>query len=297
MTIRSACAGSGRPERASTPGRQAARPRARGDLLAVLPLRDIVVFPHMIVPLFVGREKSVRALEAVMKDDKQILLVAQKNAAQDDPSADDIYRVGTVSTILQLLKLPDGTVKVLVEGGRRAKITGFKETDSYFEAFVEAMPDPGDRCQGAGSAGPHGGLAVRAVHQAEQEDRARGAGLAQPDRGAVEARRHGGQPPQPEDRREAGTAGDRQGRRAAGARVRTHGVRDRRAAGGEAHPQPREAADGEDPARVLPERAAQGDPEGAWRGRGRQGRERRTRGPASRRPSCRRKRARRPCRS
>jgi ATP-dependent Lon protease len=114
---------------------------ARGDLLAVLPLRDIVVFPHMIVPLFVGREKSVRALEAVMKDDKQILLVAQKNAAQDDPSADDIYRVGTVSTILQLLKLPDGTVKVLVEGGKRAKIVGFKETDSYFEAFVEPMPD------------------------------------------------------------------------------------------------------------------------------------------------------------
>jgi ATP-dependent Lon protease len=116
---------------------------ASGDVLAVLPLRDIVVFPHMIVPLFVGREKSVRALEAVMKEDKQILLVAQKNAAQDDPSADDIYRVGTVSTILQLLKLPDGTVKVLVEGGKRAKITGFRDTDSYFEAFVEAMPDQG----------------------------------------------------------------------------------------------------------------------------------------------------------
>ncbi len=114
---------------------------ARADLLAVLPLRDIVVFPHMIVPLFVGREKSVRALEAVMKDDKQILLVAQKNATQDDPSADDIYRVGTVSTILQLLKLPDGTVKVLVEGGRRAKIAGFKETENFFEAFVEEMPD------------------------------------------------------------------------------------------------------------------------------------------------------------
>src|SRR6516162_4500561 len=111
--------------------------------LAVLPLRDIVVFPHMIVPLFVGREKSVRALEAVMKEDKQILLVAQKNAAQDDPSVEDIYRIGTVSTILQLLKLPDGTVKVLVEGGKRAKITGFKDTDSYFEAFVEAVPDQG----------------------------------------------------------------------------------------------------------------------------------------------------------
>jgi ATP-dependent Lon protease len=112
-----------------------------GELLPVLPLRDIVVFPHMIVPLFVGREKSVRALEAVMKEDKQILLVAQKNAAQDDPSADDIYRVGTVSTILQLLKLPDGTVKVLVEGGKRARIGAFKETEHYFEAFVEAMPD------------------------------------------------------------------------------------------------------------------------------------------------------------
>jgi len=118
------------------------RETAAGDTLAVLPLRDIVVFPHMIVPLFVGREKSVRALEAVMKDDKQILLVAQKNAAQDDPSIDDIYRVGTVSTILQLLKLPDGTVKVLVEGGRRARVTGFKETESYFEAFVEELPEP-----------------------------------------------------------------------------------------------------------------------------------------------------------
>ena len=119
---------------------QAGKPSAP-DTLAVLPLRDIVVFPHMIVPLFVGREKSVRALEAVMKDDKQILLVAQKNAAQDDPSTDDIYRVGTVSTILQLLKLPDGTVKVLVEGGRRAKVTSFKETEAYFEAFVTDLPE------------------------------------------------------------------------------------------------------------------------------------------------------------
>ncbi len=111
--------------------------------LAVLPLRDIVVFPHMIVPLFVGREKSVRALESVMKEDKQILLVAQKNAAQDDPSADDIYNVGTVSTILQLLKLPDGTVKVLVEGIRRARITGFKETEDYFEVSAEPVDERG----------------------------------------------------------------------------------------------------------------------------------------------------------
>ncbi|OJX80932.1 endopeptidase La [Magnetospirillum sp. 64-120] len=114
---------------------------ARGDVFPVLPLRDIVVFPHMIVPLFVGRDKSVRALEDVMREDKQILLVAQKNAAQDDPTTDDIYAVGTVSTVLQLLKLPDGTVKVLVEGGKRARITGFTDNDSFFQAYAEVLDD------------------------------------------------------------------------------------------------------------------------------------------------------------
>ena len=104
------------------------------DNYPVLPLRDIVVFPHMIVPLFVGREKSVRALEDVMKDDKQILLVAQKNASQDDPEPGDIYDVGTVSTVLQLLKLPDGTVKVLVEGVQRASISEFVDNPEFFEA-------------------------------------------------------------------------------------------------------------------------------------------------------------------
>src|SRR5512145_2877698 len=103
---------------------------SRGALYPVLPLRDIVVFPHMIVPLFVGREKSVRALEDVMKDDKQILLVTQKNASQDDPTPADIYSVGTIGTVLQLLKLPDGTVKVLVEGGQRAKILRYAENPS-----------------------------------------------------------------------------------------------------------------------------------------------------------------------
>jgi ATP-dependent Lon protease len=97
----------------------------------------------MIVPLFVGREKSVRALEDVMKDDKQILLVTQKNAAQDDPTTSDIYTVGTVGTVLQLLKLPDGTVKVLVEGGQRAQIQRFAENDSFFQAFAEAIRESG----------------------------------------------------------------------------------------------------------------------------------------------------------
>ena len=107
----------------------------------VLPLRDIVVFPHMIVPLFVGREKSVRALEDVMRDDKQILLVAQKNAAQDDPNAGDIYSIGTVGTVLQLLKLPDGTVKVLVEGGSRARIVRFTDEANFFQAHVEPLAE------------------------------------------------------------------------------------------------------------------------------------------------------------
>ncbi len=110
-------------------------------LFPVLPLRDIVVFPHMIVPLFVGREKSIRALEEVMRDDKQILLVAQKNAGQDDPGTDDIYRVGTVSSVLQLLKLPDGTVKVLVEGNSRAEISDFLDNPKFFQAEAEALPE------------------------------------------------------------------------------------------------------------------------------------------------------------
>ncbi|MFQ5958032.1 MAG: endopeptidase La [Alphaproteobacteria bacterium] len=112
-----------------------------GSLYPVLPLRDIVVFPHMIVPLFVGREKSVRALEDVMKDDKQILLVAQKDAAQDEPTTDDIHKVGTVGTVLQLLKLPDGTVKVLVEGGPRARIVSFTENPDFFEAHAELVDE------------------------------------------------------------------------------------------------------------------------------------------------------------
>ncbi len=115
----------------------------QGTPYPVLPLRDIVVFPHMIVPLFVGREKSVRALEDVMKDDKQILLVTQKNAAQDDPAPADIYTVGTLGTVLQLLKLPDGTVKVLVEGGKRARIQRYTENEVFFEAEAEALNEDG----------------------------------------------------------------------------------------------------------------------------------------------------------
>ena len=113
----------------------------RGALYPVLPLRDIVVFPHMIVPLFVGREKSVRALEDVMKEDKQILLLAQKSAGQDDPTTADIHLVGTVGTVLQLLKLPDETVKVLVEGGKRARVSKFTDKPEFFQAYAEVVED------------------------------------------------------------------------------------------------------------------------------------------------------------
>ena len=107
----------------------------------VLPLRDIVVFPHMIVPLFVGRDKSVRALEEVMQDDKQILLSSQIDPGQDDPDQDGIYTSGVLANVLQLLKLPDGTVKVLVEGRSRVKITGFLPNDSFFEASAEYLTE------------------------------------------------------------------------------------------------------------------------------------------------------------
>ena len=115
---------------------------SQGNTYPVLPLRDIVVFPHMIVPLFVGRDKSVRALEDVMQNDRQILLVAQKNAAEDDPSPEDMYETGTLSTVLQLLKLPDGTVKVLVEGIERAQINNFTDTEEYFQASASKVEDP-----------------------------------------------------------------------------------------------------------------------------------------------------------
>ncbi|MBV9631754.1 MAG: LON peptidase substrate-binding domain-containing protein, partial [Xanthobacteraceae bacterium] len=107
----------------------------------VLPLRDIVVFPHMIVPLFVGREKSIRALEEVMRTDNYILLATQKNASDDDPATDSIYEVGTLASVLQLLKLPDNTVKVLVEGAERAKVLRYGERTDFYEAEAVVLPD------------------------------------------------------------------------------------------------------------------------------------------------------------
>ncbi|MDR7038533.1 MULTISPECIES: endopeptidase La [Methylobacterium] len=115
---------------------------------AVLPLRDIVVFPHMIVPLFVGREKSIRALEEAVRTDRHILLATQINAGDDDPATDAIYTIGTLASVLQLLKLPDGTVKVLVEGAGRAKILGFESSEEFYEARAQTLTDDlGDRVE------------------------------------------------------------------------------------------------------------------------------------------------------
>ena len=114
---------------------------AKDNLIPVLPLRDVVVYPHMVIPLFVGRQRSIDALDVAMKDNKQILLVAQKEAEVDEPGFTDLYEIGTLANILQLLKLPDGTVKVLVEGVQRSKVLLYKETGSFFSAAVEKIDD------------------------------------------------------------------------------------------------------------------------------------------------------------
>src|SRR6266853_1940992 len=124
---------SSKPRPAPAPGETRTYP--------VLPLRDIVVFPHMIVPLFVGREKSIKALEEVMRNDTFILLATQKNASDDDPATDAIFEIGTLASVLQLLKLPDGTVKVLVEGAQRGKVLNYTSRAEYYEATAVVLQD------------------------------------------------------------------------------------------------------------------------------------------------------------
>ncbi len=117
------------------------RPTPGATVLPLLPLRDIVVFPHMVVPLFVGRARSIAALEDAVAKDRQLLLVAQRQASQDDPGPDDVFEIGTVGSIIQLLRLPDGTVKVLVEGKQRARIEGFVSDDPFFACETALIAD------------------------------------------------------------------------------------------------------------------------------------------------------------
>ncbi len=135
----------------------------------VLPLRDIVVFPHMIVPLFVGREKSIKALEEVMRSDTFILLATQKNASDDDPATDSIFSVGTLASVLQLLKLPDGTVKVLVEGAARAEVKNYTDREEYFEAEAAVIADSRRRSGRGRGIGALGGQRIRRLCEAQQE--------------------------------------------------------------------------------------------------------------------------------
>src|SRR5690606_24745225 len=121
------------------------RPRSESLELPVLPLRDVVVFPHMVIPLFVGRDKSIRALDIAMEGDKRILLVAQKSAETDDPGAADLHGIGTLAQVLQLLKLPDGTIKVLVEGLTRARVDAVSEQDGALSGAGEAVESADNR--------------------------------------------------------------------------------------------------------------------------------------------------------
>ena len=207
----------------------------------------------MIVPLFVGREKSINALDEVMRTDRQILLAAQKNAGDDDPEPNAIYTMGTLATVLQLLKLPDGTVKVLVEGTARAKIKRFTTNELYFEAEAERVEET------LGNQDEIEAFARSAVSQFENYVKLNKKispevlSTLSTDRRLLEARRHHRLAPRHQDRRQAGDPGAALGLRSARARLHPDGERNLRASGRAQDPQPREAADGEDPARILSE--------------------------------------------
>ena len=179
--------------------------------LPLLPLRDVVVFPHMVIPLFVGRPKSIKALETAMEAGKSILLVAQKSAAKDEPSAEDLYRVGSIANILQMLKLPDGTVKVLVEGAQRATIDDIDDLRTHYAA--EAVPVAERSALGGGVArdrgdAPRDDRAVRPVRETQQEDSAGDPDLARRHRRGRPPGRHHRRAPAAQARAEAGSAGD-----------------------------------------------------------------------------------------
>ena len=202
-----------------------------------------------------------------MRTDKQILLVAQKNASDDEPLTDGIYAMGTLASVLQLLKLPDGTVKVLVEGTVRAAVKRYTDNENYFEAEIERVRGD-DRLRGRDrGAVALGRDPVRELREAQQENLARGARHHGADRRLFQARRYHRLASRHQDRREAADPRDHHGLRAARARVHADGERDLRAPGREEDPEPRQASDGEDAARVLSERADEGDPEGARRRR------------------------------
>ena len=233
----------------------------------LLPLRDIVVFPHMVVPLFVGREKSISALEEAMgkgaAGGKEIFLSAQRKAKTNEPIPEDIFTVGTIGTIIQLLRLPDGTVKVLVEGKRRAAVRRFTQTDGFFMVEVEELPDIAERSVELDAL-------VREVHATFETYVKLNKRIAPEILISVQTIEDPGQladtmvgPAAAEARRQAGGAGDGFAVEAPVAAVRADQGGDRDPAGREEDPDARQEADGEDAEGVLPQRADAGDPEGA----------------------------------
>ena len=208
-----------------------------------------------------------------MESGKSIVLVAQKSAAKDDPAPEDLYRIGSIANILQMLKLPDGTVKVLVEGSQRARMHEIIDVKTHYAVTVTPVAvRQRDRPRDRGDAA-HDDPAVRPVREAEQEDPARDPHFARGHRRGRAARRHDRRAPAAQARAEAGSARDVQRQAAARAPAEAGRRRARDPPGREAHPRPRQAPDGEEPARVLPERAGEGDPERAGRdGRGRRSR-------------------------
>ena len=238
--------------------------------LPLLPLRDVVVFPHMVIPLFVGRPKSIKALETAMEAGKSILLVAQKSAAKDEPvgggSVRHRHRRQHPADAEAARRHREGA------GGRRAARAhrcDRRPQDALHRGGASGPARSRGEHRARGDA-PRDDLAVRPVREAEQEDPARDPDLAGRHRRAGPAGRHHRRAPAAQARAEAGGAGDVRRAQAPRASAGADGNRARHPAGREAHPRPRQEADGEEPARVLPERAGQGDPEGARRhGRGR----------------------------
>ncbi len=225
------------------------------DLSAVplLPLRDVVVFPHMVIPLFVGRPKSIKALDMAMDAGKHILLVAQKHAAKDDPAAADLYEIGSIATVLQMLKLPDGTVKVLVEGTQRAQIASVTDRGEYLVA--NALPLPGD----PGSANEVEAMRRALLAQFDQYVKLNKkippeilTSMSGIDEGGRLADAIAAHLPLKLEQKQQILEMSEVGKRLEHLLGVLEG-RGRHPAGGKAHPRPREAADGEEPARVLPE--------------------------------------------
>jgi ATP-dependent Lon protease len=193
----------------------------------LLPLRDIIVFPHMVVPLFVGRQRSIRALEEAMSKQKFILLAAQKDAKTNDPTEDDIYQVGTLGSVVQLLRLPDGTVKVLIEGKKRARVAQYVDHPDFFLVEVDEIVETCDKTTELEALIRSVNSTVRELRQAQQEDPARDDHVGGLDRGPGAARRHDRRASRHQARRQADAARAARSRRAAREGARLHAFRDR----------------------------------------------------------------------